>query len=134
MNMSTALVFVLAAFQAQERAPWTTSRLTGSPEPPAPYRLDRAFPKLTFDHPLEIVRAPGLDRIFVVEHVKERQGRIVSFPNDPACAKVDVALDLPREILGWDKIADCKGVGAAYGLAFHPDFEKNRHCYVAYVL
>ncbi len=134
MNTLTALLFVCAAFQAQERTPWTTSRLTGSPEPPAPYRLDRAFPKLTFDHPLEIVRAPGLDRIFVVEHVKERQGRIVSFPNDPACARADLALDLPLEIQGLDKIPDCKGVGAAYGLAFHPDFEKNRHCFVAYVL
>ena len=31
-----------------KRVPWTTSRLTGTPEPPPPYRIERAFPKLHF--------------------------------------------------------------------------------------
>jgi putative heme-binding domain-containing protein len=119
---------------AEGRRPWTTSRITGSPEPPPPYRLDRVFPKLGFDHPLEIVRFPGSDRLVVVEHHQEHLGRIYSFPNDPGCAKADPFLDLPREIRGWEKVADCKGVGAAYGIAFHPDFEKNPYCYVCYVL
>jgi putative heme-binding domain-containing protein len=134
----TALLFSSLAAQerppAEERRPWTTSRITGSPEPPPPYRLERLFPKLTFDHPLEIRRAPGLDRIFIVEHHNERVGRIFSFPNDPDCSKPDLFFDMPKEVQGWEKVADCKGVGAAYGLAFHPDFEKNRHCFIAYVL
>jgi putative heme-binding domain-containing protein len=132
-----AAAISLAAQQSPppgERRPWTASRITGSPEPPPPYRLDRVFPKLTFDHPLEIVRVPGSNRIVVVEHHQEHLGRIHSFPDDPDCAKADLFLDLPREIRGWEKVADCKGVGAAYGIAFHPDFEKTPYCYVCYVL
>src|SRR4051812_37072347 len=30
------------------RVPWTTSRLVGSPEPPPPYRVARAYPKINF--------------------------------------------------------------------------------------
>ncbi len=128
------LVPILCLGAQEERKPWTTSKITGTPEPPPPYRLERVFPKLTFDHPLEIVRAPGTERLFVIEHHKEHLGRIFSFPNDPACAAPDLFIDLPAEIEGWQKVQDCKGVGAAYGIAFHPDFEKNRYCYVCYVL
>ena len=94
-----AAALLLASRQdppAEERRPWTVSRITGSPEPPPPYRLDRLFPKLTFDHPLEIVRFPGSDRIVVVEHHQEHLGRIFSFPRDPECAKADLFIDLPR--------------------------------------
>ena len=42
----------------EKRIPWTTSRITGSPEPPLPYRTERLFPKLTFLEPLELVALP----------------------------------------------------------------------------
>lgn len=129
-----ALLLLTLSATSEERRPWTTSRVTGSPEPPPPYRLERVFPKLTFDHPLEIVRSPELDRLFVVEHHQERLGRIWSFPSDPACDKADLFIDLPKEVRGWDQIPDCKGVGAAYAMAFHPDFARNRTCYINYVL
>src|SRR5262245_14923888 len=61
------------------RTPWTTSRLTGSPEPPPPYRIERAFPKLTFKNPLLMSSAPGTPRLFIGEHA----GRIYSIPPDP---------------------------------------------------
>src|SRR5437763_1128671 len=35
-------------FGLAKRVPWTTSRLVGSPDPPAPYRLERVFPKVKF--------------------------------------------------------------------------------------
>src|SRR5579885_3139345 len=112
------------------RVPWTTSRLTGSPEPPPPYRVERAFPKLTFNNPLLLARAPGSRRLFV----GEQGGRLSSFPNDPHCAKTDLFLDLATEIASWDKNGKVRGVGAVYGLAFHPNFERNHYCYVCYVL
>ena len=46
------------------RVPWTTSRVVGSPEPPLPYQLERAYPKLTFAHPLDMGFAPGSRRRF----------------------------------------------------------------------
>jgi putative heme-binding domain-containing protein len=113
-----------------ERVLWTTSRVTGSPEPPPPYRIVRAFPKLTFQNPLLLVRAPGTGRLFVGEHV----GKLYSFPNDESAAKADLFLDLTKELSSWDKNGKVKGVGAVYGLTFHPQFAKNRYCYVCYFL
>jgi putative heme-binding domain-containing protein len=131
-TLSGILGMLLLGVVVQDRRPWSTSRLTGSPEPPPPYRLERVFPRLRFDHPLEIVRA--LDRFFVIEHRDAHLGRILSFPDDPSSAQADLFLDLPGEIQGWDKVPDCKGVGPAYSLAFHPRFRENRYCYVSYVL
>ena len=30
------------------RPPWDTSKITGSPDPPSPYRTERLYPKLAF--------------------------------------------------------------------------------------
>src|SRR5262249_55274031 len=70
-----------SALGAAERVPWTTSRVHGSPEPPDPYRVERAFPKLTFWNPLDAVRIPGTDRLVIVE----QHGRLFSIPNDENC-------------------------------------------------
>jgi putative heme-binding domain-containing protein len=126
-----ALAALLAARSADRprglpaRTPWTTSRVTGSPEPPPPYKPERAFPKLTFKNPLLMARAGG--RFFVGEHA----GKIFSFPDDQNAAKADLFLDLTTQIR-WDK-SKVKGIDAVYGLAFHPNFAKNRYCYVCYV-
>ena len=47
------------------RKPWTTSRVVGSPDPPPPFKVVRAFPNLKFHHPLLMARAPGSDRLYV---------------------------------------------------------------------
>jgi putative heme-binding domain-containing protein len=118
-----------AADAATGRRPWTTSTVTGSPEPPRPFKIARAFPKLTFRNPLLFTNAPGSDRLFV----GEQYGKLFSFKNDPAVARADLFFDLNAELSSWDK-AKVKGVGALYGLTFHPAFAKNRTCYVCYVL
>jgi putative heme-binding domain-containing protein len=108
------------------RVPWTTSRVTGSPEPPHPYAIERTFPKLQFKNPLLMARAG--ERFFVGEHA----GKIFSFPDDQKAAKADLFLDLTTE-LRWDK-SHFKNIDAVYGLAFHPKFAENHYCYVCYVL
>jgi putative heme-binding domain-containing protein len=117
-------------FGIPTRTPWTASRLTGSPEPPHPYRIERAFSKLAFKNPLLITSAPGTDRLFV----GEQAGKLYSFKPDPAARKTDLFLDLTTELKSWDKDGPVKGVGAVYGLTFHPKFATNRYCYVCYVL
>ncbi|HEV3262706.1 MAG TPA: PQQ-dependent sugar dehydrogenase [Gemmataceae bacterium] len=112
------------------RVPWTTSRISGSPDQQLPYRIGRAFPKLTFKNPLLITNAPGTERLFV----GEQAGKLYSFPNKQACARADLFLDLTTELHNWDKNGKVKGVEAVYGLAFHPRFARNRYCYVCYVL
>jgi putative heme-binding domain-containing protein len=107
------------------RTPWTTGRVTGSPEPPHPYAIERAFPRLAFRNPLLMARQGN--RFFV----GEQAGKVFTFPDDQAAAKAHLFLDLN------DLRPDRKrfgGLDALYGLAFHPDFAKNRFCYVCYVL
>jgi putative heme-binding domain-containing protein len=112
------------------RMPWTTSRIKGTPDPPHPYRTERAFPKLTFKNPLLLTRAPGTDRMFIAEQA----GKIFSFRNDDRCEKADLFLDLTKDIHSWYPKGKVKGIDAVYGLAFHPNFAKNRYCYICYVL
>jgi putative heme-binding domain-containing protein len=111
-----------------KRVPWTTSHITGSPEPPTPYKVERVFPKLTFKNPLLLANAPGTDRLFV----GEQAGKLYSFrkPSDHA----DLFFDLTTELHSWDPKSNVRGVGALYGLTFHPQFAKTRYCYICYVL
>jgi len=102
--------------ESQPRELWTTSKVKGSPDPPAPFRVELAFANLTFNEPLAMTSAPGTDRLFVAE----RYGKVLSFPNDPNVKHADVLLDL-----GKDKVI--------YGVAFHPKFGENGYFYVTYI-
>ncbi len=116
--------------QQEKRIPWTTSHVTGTPESPHPYKIVRAFPKLTFRDPLLITMAPGGNRFFV----GEQAGKIFSFANEPNVEKADLFLDVTKDLqASWDQ-AKVKNLDALYGLVFHPQFAKNRYCYVCYVL
>lgn len=121
--LALAATSTFAAEPSLLRKPWTTSRLTGSPTPPAPYTSERVFAPLSFDRPEEIVAIPGSDRLAVLE-VK---GQIYTFENRPDAASLE-----------RDLFADLKPLhpqfNQVYGLAFHPQFAKNRTCYVCYVL
>ena len=101
----------------------------GTPDPPPPFKVVRAFPNLKFDHPLLIARYPEGNRLIV----GEQSGVLYSFADDPN-ARADVFLDLPRQLRTIHRLAGAKEVEAVYGLAFHPDFERNRQCFVCYTL
>ncbi len=101
-------------FDIEQRTPWTTSRIRGAPDPPAPYRIERVFEKLHFAEPLDLASARGSDRLFVAE----RYGKIYSFPNDPRVERAALFLDLGKVI---------------YGMAFHPKFAENGYVYVTYL-
>ena len=107
-------------FGIDKRVAWSTSRMVGTPEPPSPYVLEHVFPLLTFKNPVELLPVPGTDRMLVVEV----DGRILSFSQSGNPAEADVALDLRKSIEGATK---------SYGFVFHPDFEKNRYCFISYI-
>ncbi len=111
------------------RAQWTTSKVVGSPDPPRPFKVVRAFPNLKFEHPLLIARPPGSDRLFV----GEQAGVLYSFVDRPD-AKAELFFDLRKELKTIALLPGAKEVEAVYGLTFHPDFEKNRQCFVCYTL
>src|SRR5262245_42146927 len=79
------------------RPPWTTSRVHGSPQPPAPYRLVSAFPRLRFELPTSLEELPGTNRLLVTE----RGGKVFSFPKTPDVSRGDLVVDL-RELLGGE--------------------------------
>jgi putative heme-binding domain-containing protein len=125
-----ALMLALVAAAAQERVPWTASRISGSPEPPAPFRTVRAFPRLTFKKPVHLVPFPGRARYVLIEE----EAKLWTIRNDPACEQPDLFCDLRRELRGVDRVPNAAGVGYCYAIAFDPDFERSRVCYVMYIL
>src|SRR5262245_17312419 len=92
-----ALLTSFAAGPAKPaRAPWTTSKVVGSPDPPPPYKVVRAFPNVKFRQPL-LMGHQG-DRLFV----GEQAGVLYSFPNKPD-AKADLFFDLRKELKSLDR-------------------------------
>ena len=116
--------------ETDTRVPWTSSKITGSPEPPPPYRTQRAYPKLTFRNPLDIAFAAGSRRIFVAE----QYGKIYSFPDDENCPAADLFADIPSDVHGWEKTPGSGPPNTVYGFAFHPQFKKNPYVYICYTL
>ncbi|WP_254511271.1 PQQ-dependent sugar dehydrogenase [Anatilimnocola floriformis] len=107
---------------------WTTSKITGSPQPPSPFVSERIFPSLSFNEPCELVAVPGTNRMLVIE-VK---GKLYTFENKPA-----------DENLQPELFADVTQLDPqffrVYGIAFHPKFgdpkfPDQRYCYISYVL
>src|SRR5438309_9439401 len=94
------------------RKPWTTSRVVGSPDPPPPFKVVRAFPHLKFHHPLLLARAPGDSRLYVGEQV----GVLYSFADRPD-ARADLFFDLRKELKTIPLLPGAKPVEAVYGLA-----------------
>lgn len=115
------LILLLGApsMAAAGRVPWNSNRVVGSPNPPAPYTVERLFPKLTFSSPVDVVALPGSDRLLVLE----QGGKLLSFP---AVADVDHA-DL---VFNFRKNHD--PFDSAYSLTFHPKFKENRFVFVCY--
>jgi uncharacterized repeat protein (TIGR03806 family) len=100
-----------------QRIPWTTSRVVGSPEPPLPYRVKQTFTKLKIPCPIGVAHEPGSDRLWLLHQLFpwNGAGKILRIKDDPNVDKYEVLLSLD---------------GIAYGVTFHPDFLKNGYVYV----
>ena len=95
----------------EERVKWTTSRIVGSPDPPPPYRLVRAFPQFIFDKPIFIAQDPLSARFLVAEY----DGLIYSFDPADRAGRKEVFLDMGRNVSAF---------------SFHPDYAKNGQVFV----
>ncbi len=99
-------------FNLERRVLADTSRLVGSPDPPAPYRTRRAFEKLKLTRPVYVLPEPGSNRLMVVEH----DSRVLAFKDDETVDKTDTFLEVPDY--------------ETYAIAFHPDYVKNGRVFV----
>lgn len=116
-SLAAALAALAADSPAPARVPWTTSAVRGSPEPPPPYRVERAFPQLTFIQPVDVAVIPGTDRLVVVE----QGGKLRSFRTDEGTAAADLFGDISR----FDR-----ELSETYAITFHPRFAETRFAYV----
>jgi len=84
--------------------------------------VERAFPSLSFDNPVDLQHAgDGSRRLFVVE----QPGQIQVFDNDAAVTSTETFLDITTRVASG-------GERGLLGLAFHPDYASNGFFYVDY--
>lgn len=100
---------------SDERVLWTTSKVVGSPEPPDPYRLELAFPKLKLEEPLSASLVPGTQTLLVAG----RRGQIWGLDLSHDSPQPRLVVDLKRTI---------------YGIAVHPQFASNGQIFVTSVV
>ena len=104
---------------AAARPPWTTGRVVGSPNPPAPFAVERFHPQRTFERPTDLGFLPGSTRLFVAE----QGGKIFSFDTRSNGVKPELAIDLRQHHTPFDNIL---------GFTFHPGFATNRFIFINY--
>ena len=112
----TSTLFAAAVHDTVARDSWAGS-ISGSPDPPLPFKLTRVYPELTFDQPVLITRGPQDKRLYVLE----RTGKLYSFPeNIDKDTTADLAIDLGKT----------RGAKATYAFTFDPNFADNHHVYM----
>ena len=107
-----------APFGLDRRIPWTTSRVTGSPEPPLPFVAEEAFPNIPWERPLYIKPEPGTTNLIVVQ-----QGGGKDSPSKLLRADDKSTANETAELLQVDN-------RLIYSIAFHPDYSKNGFVYL----
>lgn len=102
-----------------ERDGWTSSHIIGTPEPPAPYRMERVYPRLNFFQPVDLQAVPGTKRFLLLL----QDGRLVSFADSPEVSTTNVVLDIRAHQTPLDN---------ALGFTLHPRFAENRQVFINY--
>ena len=102
----------------ENRVPFTTSRVVGSPEPPSPYKTERVFPNLKMEQPISIEPEPGTNNLWFTQHLGSWSGgaRILRVKNEQNVSQTDVMVEFKTEM--------------AYAVTFHPQYEQNGFFYV----
>lgn len=81
--------------------------------------MERLYPQITFNNPLDLAFAPGTDRLFVAE----QGGKLWSFDTRATNSQPELAFDLRKHHEPLDNIL---------GFTFHPGFATNRFVFINY--
>jgi len=99
--------------------PWTTSRVIGSPEPPAPFRVVKAFPNLDLELPICLRFVPRSDQMLIVDEPRPYQpARLLQANTNPDVDSYHLLID-------YEPIN-----GVAYDITFHPEFSENGFVFI----
>ena len=104
---------------SRRTTPWTKSRVIGSPTPPPPFRVALAFEELKFDRPVALTSASGEDHLFLLQ----QDGKLFAFENNRSVQQTALVIDLKKPE---------PKLGSAYGITFHPDYQRNHYVYLCY--
>lgn len=130
MKPHAALAVILCGLPALAQTPKTKKpQPVPPPLPPTAYALEDAFGGLKFSQPLAVVSAPGeTHRLFVVE--KTGRIQVVNRLDQPVPERQVFVNLLERP----DGRLDDKGECGLLGLAFHPQFARNKRFFACYSL
>ena len=104
---------------AADRIPWTSNAVQGSPEPPSPYSVERLFPELDIERPVEFMFAPDSQDLFIATERAQ-------------IWHVDTSISPATQHLVAEMKDHHEPMGNVLGFAFHPDFKQNRYFYINY--
>jgi glucose/arabinose dehydrogenase len=96
--------------------PLTTSKVVGSPDPPLPFRVVKAFPDLKISYPIAVTHQPGSDRLLFITQ-----------PNPYGPTKIQRTRD---DVTTRDHETLLNLTDTAYDITFHPKFADNGFFYV----
>ena len=97
----------------------TTSRVTGSPEPPLPYQTVKRYPQLKLTFPIAVAHQPGSDRIMTVTQ-------------DAPFSLTTIRRFVDAEDVSESEVLLPSDDRVAYDIAFHPNFVENGFVYVGH--
>ena len=106
------------------RPAWTTSRVTGTPDPPDPFRVQLAFAGVRFEKPTSITEIPEAGLFLVTELA----GPIYTFQNDEQVKQIHLVADLKQLLPAPSQEPPL----SLFGCALHPQFSRNQLLYVCY--
>ncbi|WP_166822942.1 PQQ-dependent sugar dehydrogenase [Thalassoroseus pseudoceratinae] len=107
------------AFSVDEYQPVTTSTVQGSPEPPLPFTVERAYPGWKVVRPVFVTTQPGTRRLVYLDQ-----------PENTQKSRLCRTLADPSESTETEVLVDLESL--AYDVAFHPEFRKNGYLYVGH--
>lgn len=102
-----------------------------TPEPPQPppapehacLQIEQAFSSLSVQQPLALLQAPGDAQRW---YIMERAGRVLRASTSSAAAReAETFIDISNQV-------DTSGEGGLLGMAFHPDYPRNRSVFLSY--
>lgn len=109
----------LRPYGIESYLPVTTSRVIGSPDPPLPYRAQRALAELSLSFPVFVTAEPQTGRLWIIDQ-RSAYGptRIARTTGEPGALGLETLLQMDE--------------GLAYSIAFHPDFLKNGQVFIGW--